>query len=198
MPDLLLKTVSTMVHNPLCSTDHNWAALREIARVCPMSTNSVLLATQKRGHGILLLMKDMRQLNYIDLHPQIMATNGIRLPTLWRSFCTMVERTLMPIAKLDMVFPDLRIGFDTTANIRVSTDGTKMCLIDLDSIIPLANFVELRMLHLDHNSFNGTIPESYLSAGNGRLEEFSLNHNSLTGYVPDKIEIWNKMSKLVL
>lgn len=68
-------------------------------------------------------MKDMRQLDYIDLRPQTMITDhGIRWPTLWRSFCAMVERILIPIAK---VFPDIRVGFDITANIVVSTDGAK-------------------------------------------------------------------------
>lgn len=54
-------------------------------------------------------------------------------------------------------------------------------------------FVELRNLHLDHNSFFGSIPESYMSVGNGRLEELSLDHNQLTGFVPDSHTIWNKM-----
>ena len=53
--------------------------------------------------------------------------------------------------------------------------------------------VELRVLHMDHNAFAGTIPESYASVGNGRLWELSLDHNQLTGYVPDGHTTWNNM-----
>ncbi|KAL3897361.1 MAG: hypothetical protein SGARI_006939, partial [Bacillariaceae sp.] len=56
-------------------------------------------------------------------------------------------------------------------------------------------FVELRMLHMDHNAFEGSIPWTYSSVGNGRLEELSLDHNQLTGWVPDDHTIWNKMSE---
>jgi hypothetical protein len=59
-------------------------------------------------------------------------------------------------------------------------------------------FVGLRVLHLDHNSFVGTVPESYMSVGNGRLEELSLDHNQLTGFVPDSHTLWNVMSAINL
>ncbi len=54
-------------------------------------------------------------------------------------------------------------------------------------------FVELRHLHLDHNKFRGTLPESYNTVGNGRLESFSINHNELTGVVPGKRSLYNKL-----
>lgn len=54
-------------------------------------------------------------------------------------------------------------------------------------------FVELRHLHLDRNEFRGTLPESYNTVGNNRLESFSINHNQLTGVVPGKRELYNKL-----
>jgi len=45
-------------------------------------------------------------------------------------------------------------------------------------------WVELRYLWMDHNQFSGTIPYSYPTVGNGRVEVLSLNHNQLTGWVP--------------
>ena len=44
--------------------------------------------------------------------------------------------------------------------------------------------VALRQLYLDHNQFSGTIPESYINVGNGRLTALSLNRNNFTGEVP--------------
>ena len=59
-------------------------------------------------------------------------------------------------------------------------------------------FVELRSLHLDHNDFRGTLPRSYNSVGNNRLEAFSINHNRLTGYVPGDRELYNKLVEYTL
>lgn len=60
------------------------------------------------------------------------------------------------------------------------------------------SFVSLRHLHLDHNDFRGTIPSSYNTVGNGRLESFSLNHNRLTGTVPGDREHYNKLVQYTL
>ena len=54
-------------------------------------------------------------------------------------------------------------------------------------------FVELRELLLDHNDFRGTLPSSYNSVGNHRLEMFTINHNRLTGVVPGEREIYTKL-----
>lgn len=51
-------------------------------------------------------------------------------------------------------------------------------------------FVRLRHLHLDHNNFVGTLPESYITVGNGRLEQLTINDNQLTGAVPDNHEFY--------
>ena len=44
--------------------------------------------------------------------------------------------------------------------------------------------VSLRFLYMDHNEFTGTIPYSYTTVGNGRVEALAFNHNQLTGWVP--------------
>ena len=54
---------------------------------------------------------------------------------------------------------------------------------------------ELRYLHLDHNEFTGTIPDSYPTAGEGRIEAMTFNHNNLEGWIPggfkfDKLCKW--------
>lgn len=52
----------------------------------------------------------------------------------------------------------------------------------------------LRHLHLDHNKFRGTIPLSYNSVGNGRLESLTLHDNQLTGVVPGPRPMYNKLT----
>jgi len=47
------------------------------------------------------------------------------------------------------------------------------------------HWVKLRYLYLDHNTFTGTIPYSYPNTGNDRLAVLAVNHNHLTGQVPD-------------
>ena len=48
-------------------------------------------------------------------------------------------------------------------------------------------------LFLDHNEFVGTLPESYITVGNGRLESLAINDNFLTGQVPDNHVMFNKL-----
>ena len=59
-------------------------------------------------------------------------------------------------------------------------------------------FVSLRHLHLDHNYFTGTLPLSYNTVGNGRLESFSIDHNYLTGRVPGTRDLYNKLVQYTL
>ena len=61
-----------------------------------------------------------------------------------------------------------------------------------------SQFVELRHLLLDHNSFNGTLPESYINVGNGRLESFHIDHNQLTGQVPGNHDQRDKLVEFTL
>lgn len=59
-------------------------------------------------------------------------------------------------------------------------------------------FVELRQLHLDHNGFTGTVPDSYMNVGNGRLEAFTIDHNQLGGWLPGKREFYNMLIELTV
>ncbi len=48
-------------------------------------------------------------------------------------------------------------------------------------------------MFIDNNQFVGSLPESYINVGNGRLESFAVNDNFLTGAVPDNYELFNKL-----
>ena len=58
-------------------------------------------------------------------------------------------------------------------------------------------FVNLRLLHLDHNMFRGTLPANYNNVGNGRLVALSLEYNRLTGMVPGEREIYDNLVQYV-
>lgn len=71
----------------------------------------------------------------------------------------------------------------------------------LDGTLPIdlgTRFVELRHLFLDHNAFNGTLPESYINVGNGRLESLGVDHNRLTGVVPSNHDLRNHLVRFTL
>lgn len=48
------------------------------------------------------------------------------------------------------------------------------------------NYIRLRHLYLDHNQFTGTVPESIINAGEGRLRSLRLNDNQLVGALPGR------------
>lgn len=58
--------------------------------------------------------------------------------------------------------------------------------------------VRLRHLFLDHNDFLGTVPESYVVAGQGRINTLYLNDNKLSGPFPGNGTLFQRMRKLSL
>lgn len=58
--------------------------------------------------------------------------------------------------------------------------------------------IRLRHLYLDHNNFEGNFPESYVNAGNARMQTLALNDNKFTGTFPGNHEITNRMVQLTI
>ena len=58
------------------------------------------------------------------------------------------------------------------------------------------DFVRLRHLFLDHNKFTGTVPQSYIWAGDGRIQSLVLNDNLLRGSFPGNHQVYTQLSKL--
>lgn len=56
-------------------------------------------------------------------------------------------------------------------------------------------YVRLRHLFLDHNEFTGTVPQSYVVAGDGRIQSLTLNDNKFTGDFPGNHETYTQFSK---
>eukprot|EP00536_Pseudo-nitzschia_multiseries_P004287 jgi/Psemu1/187725/e_gw1.70.25.1 len=59
-------------------------------------------------------------------------------------------------------------------------------------------FVAARHLYFDHNDFRGTVPASYNTVGNGRLESFAIDNNRLTGTLPGNRDLYNKLVQFTL
>jgi len=56
-------------------------------------------------------------------------------------------------------------------------------------------YVRLRHLYLDHNQFTGTMPQSYVVAGNGRIQTLQVNDNQLGGAFPGNHQTYTQLSK---
>lgn len=135
---LLLKCSSNMVHNPLVGSNENWSALGTIVdKQVTESVNRVLIYAEKSKHeSIKMLMHDLSN-THQDLLP---FQHKHQLGKLWGRFCTLVKNTLLPLATVGIVHPDIRPGYDFTSNILLhvpadeNMDEGDMALIDLDSL----------------------------------------------------------------
>lgn len=110
-----------------------------------------------------MLMRDLSS-THQDLRPSQYKN---QLPKLWGLFCKLVRSTLLVLAELGIVHPDIRPGYDFTSNIllhlsrtdEVETEGEdEMVLIDLDSLIHLVSWENLDspayLNMVDQNSYS--------------------------------------------
>ncbi|CAJ1968042.1 unnamed protein product [Cylindrotheca closterium] len=61
-----------------------------------------------------------------------------------------------------------------------------------------SEYVRLRHLFLDHNQFTGTMPQSYIVAGNGRIRTLEVNDNQLRGAFPGNHQSYTELMQLTL
>lgn len=68
--------------------------------------------------------------------PVCLENEPLMISEYWREFQVLVKTVLLPLAENDIIYQDLRPGFDVTSNIlRVAEDeGTKIRLIDFESL----------------------------------------------------------------
>lgn len=133
---VLIKCTSKMIHNPLVGSVHAWEALQHIHGRNKQLLEKVLIRVEKTRLGDLnMLMWDLSN-SYVDLQP-----SRYELGQLWGVFCKLVRTTLLPLAAADVVHPDIRVGYDYTANIMVhwsddeEDDERQMVFVDLDSLV---------------------------------------------------------------
>jgi Leucine-rich repeat (LRR) protein len=70
---------------------------------------------------------------------------------------------------------------------------------NLPSVSNYGALLSMRILHFDNNAFTGTVPETYNNyVGNGNLESLGIDHNLLTGYVPGRRDVTDKLVQYTL
>jgi hypothetical protein len=85
-----------------------------------------------RRTGMVQLMPDLSKEGFKELCPKDL-TDDSSWKSMWGAFKTLVQGTLVPLARQEIIHVDLRHGFDRTANILF--DGIRMLVIDWDSLM---------------------------------------------------------------
>jgi hypothetical protein len=83
-------------------------------------------------------MRDLTMDGYDVLSPKTLRDSGVSKSSLWLAVGNLLRKTLLPAAKVGIVFSDLRSGFDTTANVLVKSEGGQVIdlqLVDFDSFV---------------------------------------------------------------
>jgi hypothetical protein len=149
--DVLIKVSSTTVHSILVNPQNAFGALKDIRyseepEQVPddvlIEIGSVLYGAVKTDVGIITIMADLSVEHYKALQPKDYEND---LLTLWNAFIELVRNVLLPLAKsVGVIHPDIRPGYDLTANILLKDDsnGKKtMKLIDYESFVLFRDWV---------------------------------------------------------
>ena len=122
---------------------------------------------------------NMPELSTLDLHgnqlsgivnSQLLATNGLHMLILFDVGHNKLKGDISAVAPL----PGLRY-FDMSSNLLTGKLP--------ETLVPSSSASRLRVIHLEHNSFHGTIPSSFSKLP--ELQELTLQHNKLTGLIPE-------------
>jgi hypothetical protein len=146
--DVLVKVSSTAVHSVLVNPKDTFTALTSIRfstrnRYAPQlktlvdELGNVLYAVVNTDVGVLTIMADLSTKGYKALRPKDYDND---LSSLWVAFGELVKKVLLPMAEIaGVIHPDIRPGYDLTANILVhdstSCGNISMKLIDYESLV---------------------------------------------------------------
>jgi hypothetical protein len=120
--------------------------LDEILRLLADSLYAVYVP--HKGVGVVQILPDLRTVGYVELRPEKQLLNLEQWKEAWDAFVKLVEDTLIPLAKQRLVHPDIRPGYEKTANL-VFRGGSrkKMLMIDLDSLVEFSVCESLMEVH---------------------------------------------------
>ena len=139
----LVKVSSRPVFNTLVLPQDAFKALRKIkkyqARIQQtLAISRVLVAVWNQDeNGLVAIMHDIST-THSDLRPGNLLesdSSSVSLAQLWAHFQELVREQLIPLASAGIIHPDIRAGYDWTANIMARTDGSDMLLIDFESLV---------------------------------------------------------------
>lgn len=145
---VMVKVSSRAVFNSLISPQIAFKALKKYKRhlaaqrQLERSKNSqVLIAVWNPfDEGLVAIMHDIST-THSDLRPgDLIENSSVSLCDLWRHFRTFVLEQLIPLASAGIIHPDIRAGYDWTANIMAKNDGSDMLLVDFESLVPARSY----------------------------------------------------------
>jgi hypothetical protein len=135
---LLLKVSCAAVHNNLIAKKDCWSALRNIragsaALKAKIAEVLLLCWRPKDAYTLVTVMKDRRN-THSHLYPSQFT---VEMGRLWAGFSTLVKDLLLPLARLEVIHADIRVGWRKTHNILYPKNDKEdgLLLIDYDSLI---------------------------------------------------------------
>jgi hypothetical protein len=152
--DVLVKVSSLSCFGLLTGTQgFLWVMEKNFSKKIQKALAPSLCAVYQAENGLVQVLPDLRIEKYGPLKPKCLKKNGY-WTAMWDGFCDLVEATLLPLAGKGIVHPDIRPGFDLTANILVKTQPkpptVTMRLIDLDSLISFKSWKGYRRQPAHH------------------------------------------------
>jgi hypothetical protein len=104
----------------------------EIRSILSRSLHGVYVTRDARG--MVQVLPSLRSRGYDRLRPAIVVEEEGGWSRLWSAFEEFVLTTLVPLAQARIVHPDIRPGFDETANLLYHSEEGSMVMVDLDSL----------------------------------------------------------------
>ena len=92
---------------------------------------------QRKPSGLVTIMRDQEALGLVDLRPIETKTST---SDLCENFMELARKQLLPLARADIIHPDIRVGYDYTANIMAKSDGSNMVLVDFESLVLFSDY----------------------------------------------------------
>jgi hypothetical protein len=136
--DVIAKVSSLTVHNILIDPRTALSALKTLKtkRKIRKEIGAVLYSVIEMKAGLVTIMADLSKQGYQTLKPR---EQRDKLDVLWAGFADLVENVLLPMAKIGIIHPDIRPGFDVTSNMlcKLEDNDTRAVikLIDYESLI---------------------------------------------------------------
>lgn len=86
------------------------------------------------GYGLVQVMPDLTHQGFELLCPESLKDDN-QWNSMWHAFKAFVDKILIPLAEADVIHPDLRPGYNCTANLLYNRTAKEMRMIDLDSLV---------------------------------------------------------------
>ena len=135
---LLIKVSSKPVFNFLVNPDESFFAIQTLEAYKKLSAlQEVLIAVWRAPAGLVVIMRDLEPLGYTDLCPE---STRASTSDLWKHFMKLARSQLIPLAHANVIHPDIRVGYDYTANIMAKQDGRDMVLVDFESLVEVSGY----------------------------------------------------------